>query len=139
MEKKDKQEQEPFVAGRGQIDEAFPEELQQVVQWYAAQPVPEPAPEFTRRLLIRLQEEEVAVNRVSFQRSRQPIRQTLRMARWQLMLLGPWFWITSMLLLFLGGSMAPFLPQGEVIGLLVYALPLTAVLSAVYTLRRVRP
>src|SRR5262245_27637138 len=117
MEKKDKREQEPFGDDWGQRDEAFPEELQQVAQWYGAQPVPEPAPEFTRRLLLRLQEEEVAVNRVSFQRSRQPIRQTLRIARWQLVLLGPWFWITSMLLLVLGGSVAPFLPQEEVIGL----------------------
>jgi hypothetical protein len=121
-----------------QADEILPEDLQQIAQWYATQPVPEPTPEFTQRLMTRLQTEEVAVARVSFQ-SRQSIIQTLRMARWQLALLGPWFWITGAVLLVLGLGAAPFLPQSEAITLLIYALPLTAVLSAVYALRRVTP
>jgi hypothetical protein len=121
-----------------QADELLPEDLRQVAQWYKTRPVPEPTPELTRRLMVRLQTEEVAVARVSFQ-SRQSIIQTLRMARWQLALLGPWFWITGALLLVLGVSAAPFLPQSEAITLLVYVLPLSAVLSAVYALRRVTP
>jgi hypothetical protein len=119
-------------------DESLPEELRQVVQWYVTQPVPEPTPEASRRLMTRLQTAEIAAVRVSLQ-GRQSIIQTLRMARWQLYLLGPWFWITGAVLLVLGISAAPFLPKSEAMTLLVYALPLTAVLSAVYTLRRVRP
>ncbi len=121
-----------------QADETLPEELSRVTQWYATQPVPEPTPEVTRRLMIRLQAEEIAVARISFQ-GRQSIIQTLRMARWQLALLGPWFWITGAVLLVLGVGAAPFLTAGGTMTLLVYALPLTTVLSAVYALRRVTP
>jgi hypothetical protein len=130
--------QEPSPDYWHQADEILPEDFQQVAQWYATRPVPEPTPEFTQRLMARLQTEEVAVARVSFQ-SRQSIVQTLRMARWQLALLGPWFWITGAVFLLLGLGAAPFLPQSEAITLLIYALPLTAVLSAVYALRRVTP
>jgi hypothetical protein len=132
------QGQQRTPANGKQADESLPEELRQVAQWYTAQPVPEPTHEAIQRLMVRLQAEEVAVARISIQ-SRQSIIQTLRMTRWQLSLLGPWFWITGAVLLVLGIGAAPFLPQSEAITLLVYALPLSAVLSAVYALRRVMP
>jgi hypothetical protein len=132
------QGQEQIPAQGNQADETLPEELSEVAQWYTTQPVPKPTSEVTGRLMIRLQAEEVAIARVSFQ-GRQSIIQTLRMARWQLALLGPWFWITSVVLLALGVVCAPFLSAGGAMALLVYALPLTAVLSAVYSLRRVTP
>jgi hypothetical protein len=130
--------QEPPSDNWSQADEILPEDLRQVAQWYATRPVPEPTPEFTQRFMTRLQAEEIAVARISFQH-RRSIIQTLRMTRWQLSLLGPWFWVTSVVLLVLGIGTAPFLPQSGAIALLVYALPLTAVLSAVYALRRVAP
>ena len=131
-------EQRPSPENWNQEGESLPEDLRQVAQWYTTRPLPEPTPEFTRRFMTRLQTEEIAVARVSFQ-SRPSILQTLRMTRWQLALLGPWFWIAGAVLLVLGMSAAPFLPQSEAITLLIYALPLTAVLGAVYALRRVTP
>jgi hypothetical protein len=61
------------------------------------------------------------------------------MTRWQLHLLGSWFCITSVLLLLLGFVVAPALPGEAAIPMLIYFLPLTAVLSTVYALRRVAP
>jgi len=84
----------------------------------------------------------MAAVRVSPQ-GRQPIlhslRQSLRMARWQFTLFGPSFWITGAMVLVLGVGAGPFLPHTVAITLLIYALPLTAVLCAVYALRRVAP
>jgi hypothetical protein len=119
-------------------DESLPEELRTVAQWYVTRSVPEPTPEASLRLLASLRREELMTVRVHRQ-DHQPILQTMRMVRWQLYLLGPWFWITSSVLLVLGIGAAPFLPHSVVIALLIYALPLTAVLSAVYALPRVKP
>jgi hypothetical protein len=80
----------------------------------------------------------MAAARVSLQ-GRQPILQSLRMARWQFTLFGPSFWITGAMVLVLGVGAGPFLPHTVAITLLIYALPLTAVLCAVYALRRVAP
>ena len=119
-------------------DESLPEALRSVAQWYTAQPRPHPTPEANQRLLARVMEEEVTVARASFQ-ARSSVLQTIRMTRWQLHLLGPWFWITSVLLLLLGFVVAPALPKQAAIPMLIYILPLTAVLSMVYALRRVAP
>jgi hypothetical protein len=69
----------------------------------------------------------------------QPILQSLRMARWQFTLFGRSFWITGAMILVLGVGAGPFLPHTVAITLLIYALPLTTVLCAVYALRRVSP
>jgi hypothetical protein len=61
------------------------------------------------------------------------------MVRWQLLVLGPWFWVTGAVVLALGVGAAPFLPQRVAIALLIYVLPLTAVLSAIYALPRAMP
>jgi hypothetical protein len=119
-------------------DEPLPEALSLVAQWYAAQPRPHPTPEASQRLLARLMEEEVTVVRASLQ-TRSSLVQTVRMTRWQLHLLGPWFWITSILLLLLGFVVAPVLPKEAALPMLIYVLPLTAVLSIVYALHRVAP
>jgi hypothetical protein len=119
-------------------DESLPEALRSVVQWYAAQSRPHPTPEASQRLLARLVEEEVTVARASFQ-ARSSLLQTLRVTRWQLHLLGPWFWITSVLLLLLGFVIAPALSKEAAIPMLIYILPLMAILSMVYALRRVAP
>lgn len=136
--RRDDQEHKFSLVNGKPTDENLPEELGQVAQWYATRPVPESPLDITQRLMARLQAEEVAAARVSPQ-DYQPIIQTLRMVRWQLVLLGPWFWITGSVLLVLGVGTAPFLPQNAAITLLIYALPLTTVLSAIYALRRVRP
>jgi hypothetical protein len=119
-------------------EEPWPEALRSVAQWYAAQPRPHPSPAANQRLLARVMEEEVTVIRASFQ-ARSSLVQTVRMTRWQLHLLGPWFWITSVLLLLLGVVVAPALPRAAAIPMLIYVLPLTAILSMVYALRRVAP
>jgi len=59
---------------------------------------------------------------------------TLRMARWQLHFLGPWFWIASVLLLLLGFLVSPVFKAGTST-MLIIMLPLTAILSVVYALR----
>src|SRR5262249_8203034 len=119
-------------------DDSLPHELRHVARWYVAQATPEPTPEATQRLMARLRAEGNAPLPVRLP-ARQPIIQTLRMVRWQLYLLSPWFWITSAVFLVLGMGAAPFLPQSVAIALLIYALPLTAVLSAVYALPRTMP
>lgn len=119
-------------------DEPLPEALRSVAQWYAAQPRPHPSPAANQRLLARVMEEEVTVARTSFQ-ARSSLVQTVRMTRWQLHLLGPWFWITSVLLLLLGVVVAPALPKEASIPMLIYILPLTTILSMVYALRRLAP
>ena len=127
-----------FAEETASHDEPLPEALRSVARWYAAQPRPHPTPEASQRLLARLMEEEVTLARVSFQ-ARSSLVQTVRMTCWQLHLLGPWFWITSILLLLLGFVVAPALPREAAIPMLIYVLPLTAVLSIVYALRRVAP
>lgn len=136
--RRDDQGQAHFFVHQNPEDEHLSEELGQVAQWYVTRPVPESPPDLTQRLMTRLQAEASAAVRVSL-RDYQPIDQTLRMLRWQLALLGPWFWITGSVLLVLGVGTAPLLPQNAAIALLIYMLPLTTVLSAIYALRRVRP
>lgn len=136
--RRDDQGQAHFFVHRHPEDEHLSKELGQVAQWYVTRPVPESPPDLAQRLMTRLQAEASSATRVS-PRDTQPIDQTLRMIRWQLTLLGPWFWITGSVLLILGVGTAPFLPQNAAITLLIYMLPLTTVLSAIYALRRVRP
>lgn len=136
--RRDNQGQTRFSIHQSPEDEYLPEDLGQAARWYVTRPVPESPPDLTQRLMTRLQAEEIAIVRVSPQ-DYQPISQTLRMVRWQLTLLGPWFWITGSVLLGIGVGTAPFLPQNAAITLLIYMLPLTTVLSAIYALRRVRP
>src|SRR5262249_42226493 len=83
------------------VDECLPDELAEVVQWYESQPVPEPTSEaLPQRVITRLQAEAMAPVRVSL-RGRQPILQSLCMARWQFNLFAPSFWITGAMVLVL--------------------------------------
>ena len=65
----------------------------------------------------------------------QSLFQTLRVARWQLYLLGPWLWIAGALLLFLNCIIVPIFSHHAPTSILIYTIPLTAVLSVVYALR----
>ena len=136
--RRDDQGQAHFFARQNPEDEYLSEELSQVAQWYVTRHVPESPPDLIQHLMTRLQAEASVATHVSL-RDFQPIDQTLRLLRWQLTLLGPWFWITGSVLLVLGIGTAPFLPRNAAIALLIYMLPLTTVLSAIYALRRVRP
>jgi len=117
-------------------DDDAPPELQAVARLYAAQPVPRPTPEDTARLMARLMVETRGIARVAPAPTRRtsPIA-ALRVARWRLRLLGPWFWIASVVLLSLLALIPPYVSRANVALPLIVLLPLTAVLSVVHALR----
>jgi hypothetical protein len=116
-------------------DDDFPDELRSAALWYAAQPQPQPTPKSTQRLLADLLAEETRLARKKLP-LHQPLFQTLRIARWQLYLLGPWFWIAGALLLLFSCIVAPTFSKNTPTSILIYTVPLTAILSVVYALRR---
>jgi hypothetical protein len=116
----------------------LPVELQMLAQRYATLPEPHSTPATMQRLMARLLLEETIVVRTTLQ-PRRSIVQTLRVARWQLRILSIWFWITSILLLALGFILAPDMPKNEIVAMLIFLLPLTTILSVVYTLNILSP
>jgi hypothetical protein len=119
-------------------EEDLPLELRRIAQRYAAQPVPHLTPEDTARLLTRLLSEETvvtlnAVDEPSF------VLKTLRVARWRVRLLGPWFWIAGVLLLVFGALLAPIMNRDNAIMALILLVPLTAVLGLAHALRTTSP
>ncbi len=133
----DKNDRQNTVPGKNLAAEhELPVELRLIAQRYAAQPVPCPTPEATRNLMTRLLAEETVVERVNYQ-PRKSLVQSLHMARWHMLLLGPWFWILGALLLLLGFLIAPAF-KAEAILMLVILLPLTALMSVVHALHRLR-
>ena len=114
-------------------DDDLPPELRAVALRYAAQPVPCPTPAATARLLARLLAEEPSVA-LAAPRQPWPVAQALRVARWRARLLGPWFWIASVLLLGAGAVLTPFVPTYRALPLILLA-PLTAVLSIAHAAR----
>src|SRR5579872_4187043 len=94
-------------------DDDVPPDLRAVANRYAAQPMPRPTPEATARLVARLlAEEPVAVLTASPRPAR--ITPALRVMRWRLRLLGPWFWISSVVLLAVGAAITPIVDQSRV-------------------------
>lgn len=115
-------------------DDEMPAELRAVAARYAAQPVPRPTPEQTARLLARLLAEEPSAARMAFPR-RGRVGPALRVARWRVRLLGPWFWVASVLLLAGGAAITLFQHGGGVALPLVLVAPLTAVLGLAHAAR----
>ncbi len=117
-------------------DDALPPELQAVVRFYAAQPVPRPTPDDTARLMAWLMVEARGIARVAPAPTRRAsLIAALRVARWRLRLLGPWFWIASVVLLSLLALIPPYVSRANVALPLIVLLPLTAVLSVAHALR----
>jgi hypothetical protein len=119
-------------------DEDLPPELQLIAQRYSTQPVPHPTPEDTARLLTRLLTEETVVM-LNAVHERGFILRTLRVARWRIRLLGPWFWIAGVLLLIFGALLAPVMNRSNAIMALILLVPLTAVLGLAHALRTTSP
>src|SRR5438270_225797 len=115
-------------------NEDLPPELRLIAQRYATQPVPHPTPEDTAHLLARLLSEETVVA-LSAAQERWFVLRTLRVARWRVRLLGPWFWIAGVLLLIFGALLAPIMNRNNAIMTLILLIPLTAVLGLAHALR----
>jgi len=112
----------------------LPPELRAVALRYAAQPVPRPTPDDTARLVARLLVEEPVAPLTARPRLGH-VLPALRVARWRLRLLGPWFWVTSIVLLFCGAVLTPFVHGPSVALPLVVLAPLTAVLGLAHAAR----
>ncbi len=112
----------------------LPPELRQVAERYAAQPVPRPTAQQTSLLLARLLAEE-PVATLSTSHTRPRVGQTLRIARWRVRLLGPQFWVASVILLTLAAwaTHSYYLLSGTTP--LLLTVPLTGVLGVAYALR----
>jgi hypothetical protein len=115
-------------------DELSPD-LQAVARSYAAQPVPHPSSAETAQLLHTL------LTEAAFQAHEVPNERNdhlwhiLILARWRVYLLGPWFWITGVVLLLAGILLARFLTVSDLVTLLILLLPLGSVLGLAYGLR----
>lgn len=115
-------------------DDELPPELRAVAERYAAQPVPRPTAQDTARLLARLLAEEPAVALAApGQRSR--VAPALRVARWRVYLLGPQFWIASVLLLIIGAAITQSAHMSSDVAPFIMLAPLTAILGLCYALR----
>lgn len=112
----------------------LPPDLDAIARRYAAQPVPRPTPADTAQLVARLLAEEPRVALTTSTR-RGRIMPALRVARWRLRLLGPWFWVAGVLLLALGAALTPRMGRAGVALPLVAFIPLTAVLGLAHALR----
>ena len=116
-------------------DNDLPADLRLAAQWYIDQPQIQMTPDSTKRLLAR-----IAATETDLARKKIPghpfLFRTLRVARWQLYLLGHWFWIAGALLLLLNCVIVPTFSHHAPTSILIYTIPLTAILSVVYALRR---
>ncbi len=126
--------QAAYLATRWSPDDDLPADLRAVAARFAAQPVPRPTPTDTARLVARLLAEEPIAAVTAFQQQRR-VGWTLRVARWRLRLLGPWFWVASVLLVALGAVCAPFLQGSDRVLPLVLLIPLSAVLGLAHAAR----
>ncbi len=124
----------PRLAGQTHDDDDLPDELRAIAARFAAQPTPRPTAADTARLVARLLAEEPAAT-FARTRARPRVGQTLRVARWRVWLLGPQFWVASVLLLglsaWLSGSRYPTMGPAP----LILLVPLTAVLGLAHALR----
>ncbi len=121
-------------AARPAEDDELPPELRAVAERYAAQPVPRPTAEQTARLLARLLAEESAVALAAPDRPA-GVAAALRVARWRVRLLGPQFWVASVLLLVVGAAVTSNARLGAGAMPFIMLAPLTAILGLCYALR----
>ena len=115
------------------VDDDLPPDLRAVAARYAAQPMPRPTPDDTARLVARLLAEEPGAA-IEARRGGH-VRAALRVTRWRLRLLGPWFWIACVLLLALGAALTPTMERAHAAIPLVALIPLSAVLGLAHALR----
>jgi hypothetical protein len=132
MDERDSQGMYPSRRPAG--GDELPPELRAVAERYAAQPVPRPTPADTARLIARLLAEEPGVALAALAH-RQRVLPAVRVARWRLRLLGPWFWIAGVLLLALGAAVTPLIGEASAPLPLIALVPLTAVLGLAHALR----
>jgi hypothetical protein len=118
--------------GHPAADDELPPVLRAIARRYAAQPVPRPTPADTVRLVARLLAEEPAVALATPRRGR--VVPALRVARWRIQLLGPWFWLAGVVLMALGAVLTPALRGSGALPLILLA-PLTTVLSLAHAVR----
>lgn len=118
--------------------ETLPASLQRVAQLYAAQPAPQPTAEATEHLIERLLHEETATVQANMLYNKPSRIRILHIARWQVLLLGPDFWVASVLLLVAGFLLSPIFGGETLVNLLIILLPLTAILSVIHTVRKLR-
>jgi hypothetical protein len=114
----------------------LPSDLQAVASSYAAQPVPRPSSAETAQLLHTLLTEAAFQAQEAHSEKDDHLWHILILARWRVYLLGPWFWITGVMLLLAGLLLARPLKVSDLITLLILLLPLASVLSLAYALRR---
>ena len=132
MDKRDSQGAYPSGPPAG--DDELPPELHVIASRYAAQPVPHPTPAGTARLLARLLAEEPGAA-LAAPAHGQRVLPAMRVARWRLRLLGPWFWVAGVLLLALGAAVTPLISGAGATLPLIVIVPLTAVLGLAHALR----
>lgn len=126
--------EKPAAGPHPATDEDLPPELRALAARYAAQPGPRPTQDDTARLIARLLAEEPAAARAATPRYGR-VMPALRVARWRLRLLGPWFWLASVLLLLASAGLTPAFFRASPIAPLVLVAPLTVVLGLAQALR----
>jgi hypothetical protein len=138
-------------------NEDLPDELQAIARRYTVQPVPRPAGTETASLVRLLLAEARLTRQESRRKEHKPLWQICAVARWRVLLLGPWFWIIGVLLLILPlssiwlnssrqESTALYAHRAFSVAsidrpvlLLVLVLPLSAMLGLAYALRTPSP
>jgi hypothetical protein len=113
----------------------FPPDLQAIVNSYAAQPVPRPSSTETARLIHTLLVEAAFQAQDTHEKGNASLWRLAVLTRWRVSLLGPWFWMASVLLLLAGIGLSRSLTVTDLITLLILLLPLAAVFGLVYALR----
>ncbi|MEO6888159.1 MAG: hypothetical protein ABI456_03485 [Ktedonobacteraceae bacterium] len=137
-----------------QSDE-LPEDLQVVARRYKDQPVFRPSSPATEQLMQRLLTQAAFIPQETQQEERSNLWRIFVVARWRVFLLGPWLWITGVLLLLGLGSalqlsqrLSPTKAAGTSISatgpamlilFLIILLPLSALLSLAHALRTPSP
>lgn len=139
----------PFSLSSG-FDDTLPEELQAISRAYAAQPVPRPSQAETTALMQHLLAEAPFITQEKQRREYTSFRYIFSVTRWRVFLLGPWFWIMGVLVVFIAGGIAwksqgpssglqtgtPIQPDvNSLVMFLVLLLPLGAVMGLGYALR----
>lgn len=128
-------ENHPTSQDRQQEIDAQPDELQHIAHLYTMQPAPQPDAGAVQRLMERLLHEEIAAGQAKMPWKPSSL-QVLRVARWQMLLLGPGFWVSSVLLLVAIFLLWPVLGGEVLANLLIILLPLTAILSVIHTVQK---
>ena len=80
----------------------LPPDLQAAASRYAAQPVPRPSSAETARLVHMLVTEATFQTQYTHEKGNAPLWRIAVLTRWRVYMLGPWYWMASVLLLLAG-------------------------------------